>query len=317
MKYISVLIAFVFLLLLTPIAIAQVKDGETREFEGVYLGAMQYSEVSFYNAEQDLWLGGLLFVPEGEGPFPALVVIHGNGSSHRDNPWYLTFVQSMQEQGIVVLLPDKRGSEKSEGSWRAASFDDLATDTLAAVSFLKEQQQQMKIAISQIGIVGMSQGGHFSPLVANQSPDIAFVVSVVGAGVTLHEQLIYEENHNLRELGLLPGVSNLVAYPSAWYIREVRQKQFWQAVGNYDPLPDWQAVTVPALVVYGEEDTNVPARESAARLHALDKDNLDVRIFAGSGHKVEDPAGQGNRYFRQDALQEIASFIHAAVNPSD
>lgn len=310
MKTIGIVIAAVLLLITVPILFAQVVAKGEREFQSVSLEETSYEEISFSNEVQDIKLGGMLFLPDGDGPFPAVVVIHGNGTSKRDNRWYLTMTQYLQENGIAVLLPDKRGSEKSEGDWHTAGFEDLATDTIAAVAYLKERDD---LPLSQIGIVGMSQGGQIAPLVAGLSPDVSFMVNVVGAGVPIREQLLYEENHNLREMGLLPGISNLAAYPAAWSLIEIRQKEFWSAVGQYDPLPYWQELSVEALALYGEIDPNVPSARSAALLHSLGKDNITVKVYEGSGHAIEDPEGQGNRRFREEALQDIRDFILSAT----
>ena len=97
--------------------------------------------------------------------YPGVVIVHGSGTSQRDNGWYLTLVQYLQEHGVVVLLPDKRGSAQSAGDWRTASFDDLATDTLAAVAWLKLQDA---VDPDKIGVIGLSEGGHIAPMVANQ-----------------------------------------------------------------------------------------------------------------------------------------------------
>ncbi|MDX1406228.1 MAG: alpha/beta fold hydrolase [Woeseiaceae bacterium] len=253
----------------------------------------------------------MLFVPTGIGPFPAVVIIHGSGTSRRQNGWYLTLTEYLQKNGIAVLLPDKRGSEKSEGNWRNASFSDLATDTLAAIQFLKEQDQ---VAVSRIGIVGMSQGGWIAPIVANGSSDVAFLVNVVGSAVTPKEQLIYEEDHNLRQVGFLPGISRLIAYLSTAYIRNVAQRDFWSANGNFDPLPLWRQLDIDALCLYGADDTNVPTARSAENLRSLNNPNVEVRIFEGSGHALEEPEGLGDSIFRFDALRDIARFIHAQPN---
>jgi dienelactone hydrolase len=237
---------------------------------------------------------------------PAAVIIHGSGTSRRDNGWYLTLTKYLQDKGIVVLLPDKRGSEKSEGDWRTASFEDLATDTVAAVDFLKHQEQ---VAISEIGVIGMSQGGHFAPVAAAQSGDIAFIVNVVGGAIPMHDQLVYEENHNLRQIGVLPGLSDVLAYPAAWSLIRIRQKTFWSAIGNFDPIPYWQRTSVPSLVLYGEQDTNVPSAESAARLRALQNPEIEVKIYEGSGHALEDPIGRGNTIIRKETLDDIRDFI--------
>jgi pimeloyl-ACP methyl ester carboxylesterase len=237
MKKIGLPIIILLLLIIVPMLVTQVMAKEERNYQAVSLEETSYEEISFYNGAQDIDLGGMLFLPEGEGPYPAVVIIHGSGTSRRDNRWYLTITQYLQANGIAVLLPDKRGSEKSGGSWRSASFEDLSTDTVAAVDFLKTRDD---LPITKIGIIGMSQGGFIAPMVASLSPDVAFVVDFVGAAVPIKEQLLFEENNNLREMGFLPGISNLIAYPAAWSIRELRQKDFWDAVGHYDPLPYWQ-----------------------------------------------------------------------------
>ncbi len=301
------LLVVVFLPVVVTQVVGVVTSSEERQFEAVSLLETTYTEVRFRNSAQDLDLAGMLFIPSGDGPFPAAVVIHGSGTSSRANRWPLTLTQHLQEQGIVVLLPDKRGSEQSEGDWRTSSFEDLATDTLAAVSYLTEQSQ---VPVTSVGVVGMSQGGRIAPLVANRSADVGWVVNVVGGSVTMHEALVYEEIHNLREAGVLPGVSNVLAHGTSFLVRSVADPDFWNAIGNFDPLPYWNTMAVPSLVVYGEDDTNVPAVESARRLSALENPNITVIVFPGSGHAIEDPEGQGDRLFREDALDEIVNFIH-------
>lgn len=309
-KRAAALLVFAFLaLLIVPVLVTLFGESERRSFEAVELEDTVYREIVFDNAEQNLSLAGMLFVPEGEGPFPAAVIIHGSGTSRRDNGWYLTLTRYLQDNGIVVLLPDKRGSEKSAGDWRTASFEDLATDTAAAIRFLQEQEQ---VAIARIGLIGMSQGGQIAPVVADRSRGVAFVINVVGGATPMHEQLVYEENHNLRQFGVLPGLSDILAYPAAWSLIGIRQKDFWSAVGNFDPAPYWQRVSVPTLVLYGGEDTNVPSAESAARLRSLGNSHITVKVYEGSGHALQDPVGQGQRIFREDALSDIRNFIHSA-----
>jgi dienelactone hydrolase len=314
MKKIKTVLLLGFLaLLVVPVLVAQIAKPERRSFDWVKLKDTSYQEIRFQNTAQDLELAGMLFVPEGEGPFPAAVIIHGSGTSRRDSGWYLTLTQYLQENDVVVLLPDKRGSEKSEGDWHTASFEDLATDSVAAVSFLKNQE---KVTISGIGVIGLSQGGHIAPVVADQTKGIAFVVNIVGGAVPMHDLLVYEETHNLRKLGILPGLSDLLAYPASWSITKGRQKRFWDAVGNFDPAPYWQRLSVESLVLYGENDTNVPSSESAAILRSLGNPNISVKIYEGSGHALESPAGKGRSIFREDALRDIRDFINALTTVS-
>jgi dienelactone hydrolase len=299
---------------LGPVAITQAKGVPPRRtYNNPGLSSMDYVEVTFRNEVQDLNLAGMLFVPDGEGPFPAVVMIHGAGTSVRDNTWYLTPSSYLQEHGVLVLLPDKRGSEKSEGNWRTSSYEDLATDTVAAIEFLKTQNM---VDVSTIGIMGMSQGGQISPLVTVQSPDVSFLIDVVGTSLNNYDVLHYEETNNLKEMGFLPGVADLIAYPSTFVLRKFTQRDFWDAVGNFDALPYWQELTIPTLVMYGSDDPNVPAEASKARLEALHKANITINIYEGSEHALQDPPGRGTSIFREEALADIVDFINSVVSQS-
>jgi dipeptidyl aminopeptidase/acylaminoacyl peptidase len=212
----------------------------------------------------------------------------------------------LQGNGILVLLPDKRGSEFSGGDWRTSSLEDLATDTQSAISYLRTERPQL---VQSIGILGVSQGGVIAPIVASETSDLAFVINVVGNTVPMFDQFLYEQNNDLREIGFLPGFSNALAYMTAFVSRNILNREFWSAVGNFDPLPYWRRVTVPALVLLGDQDTSVPSARSRDRLNALGKENIRVVVFEGSGHGLEAPPGISGDYQREDALGLIRDFI--------
>jgi dienelactone hydrolase len=299
-------IAVFLMLVVAPVAVTQLNPPDRRQFDGAVLAEMQYEDISFRNEMQGITLGGMLFAPPGAGPFPAAVIIHGSGTSSRENRWYLTLTKHLQDNGIAVLLPDKRGSEKSQGNWRTSDFHDLATDTIAAIQYL---DNVTRVDISRVGVIGMSQGGWIAPIVADQTENVAFLVSMVGSAATPDEQLSYEENYNLRQMGFLPGISNVITFFSTAYIRNVGHKEFYAAVSDYDPLPYWSKLRVDSLVLLGAEDSNVHSARSAARLRALENPVIDVRIFDGSGHALADPVGRGNRIIRREVLDEITDFI--------
>lgn len=309
MRLLNMALLALIALLIIPVLFSSFIEPKQRSFDAVELDETDHQNVVFQNAEQELRLAGMLFVPNGEGPFPAAVAIQGSGPSYRSNGWYLTVAQYLQRNGVLVLLPDKRGSEKSEGQWRTASYQDLATDTSAALNYLRNQK---RIRISKLGVIGFSQGGRIAPIVATEAKDLSFVVNIVGGAVPAHEALVYEEIHNLRQMGILPGFSHMLAYPAAWSLIYLRQAEHWAAVGNFDPISYWREVDTPSLVMYGKEDTNVNSARSAARLRSLAKSNIDVKVFEGSGHALESPVGRGNSLFRSDALSVIRNFIHSA-----
>ena len=47
-----------------------------------------------------------------------------------------------------------------------------------------------------------------------------------------------------------------MAYPSTWILRNVAAREFWDAIGIFDPIPYWEKINVSSLVLYGQDDTN-------------------------------------------------------------
>lgn len=298
--------ALMILLVFSPVVWRQVFQEPGRSFTGVPISDLDFVEIGFRNSEEGIDLDGMLFVPDGDGPFPATVIIHGSGTSTRSNGWYSTMVSDLVDRGIVVLLPDKRGSEESGGDWRTASFDDLASDTIAAVNFLAGLDHP---GISRIGVVGMSQGGWIAPIAASRSSAIEYVVSFSGATVTPPEQLYYEEVNNLGQMGFLPGIADGLASMSSRWVMNAAQSEFWDGIRDFDPAPYWKELDVDALLVYGEDDTNVPVTASIQTVRKVRNPRIRIVTFPGSGHAVEEPGVQGSRIIRPAASQAVANFI--------
>jgi dienelactone hydrolase len=267
--------------------------------QGPSLSEMDYIEIFFNNG--DLQLAGMVFVPEGEGSFPTVVIIHGSGTSYRDSKWYLSVTQHLLDNGIAVLLPDKRGSEKSEGEWQGASFEDLAGDTLSAIEYLKTQDH---FEYSSIGLVGMSQGGWIAPLVASSSEDVSFVVSMSGAFVTTDEQLLYEEINNIHQMGTYMFLAKLIAPLTT---KNIQRMDFWLPLAGYDPLPYWEMVNVPVFAAFGDGDINVPVAESIHRLQSLEKE-INYEVYPEGGHGITDP-NTGD--VQMEYLNDLVDFILA------
>jgi dienelactone hydrolase len=256
MKRFLIIISIIVVLLLLPVII---KDKGQPALVGPDLSELEYSEVCFENRHEDLRLAGMLFLPEGEGPFPTAIIIQGSGTSRRNNVWYLSVAKHLQDNGIAVLLPDKRGSEKSEGEWLGASFEELAADTISAVNFVKHQQI---FRYSTIGLIGMSQGGWIAPIAAAKTDDVSFVVSMSGAAVTAEEQLLHEEIYNIAPY-TYTFLARLIAPISS---RNLMKKPFFIPTAGFDPIPYWKDVHVPVFFALGGNDENVPVDASIQRL---------------------------------------------------
>ena len=155
-------------------------------------------DVSFTNVKVKINLAGTLTIPEGAGPFPAVVLITGSGSQNRNEelmghkPFWV-IADYLTRNGIAVLRYDDRGIGKSEGNYSTATTADLATDAEAAFKFLKTNQ---KINSELIGLAGHSEGGIIAPMVAAANREVAFIISLAGTGVR-GDKVLHRQNEDL------------------------------------------------------------------------------------------------------------------------
>lgn len=155
--------------------------------------AYDVQDVSFENKFAGITLAGTLTIPNGVGPFPAVVLISGMGPADRDcnlmqHKLFLVLAEYLTKRGIAVLRYDKRGICKSTGTFDlTVTSEDLAGDVVAGVQFLKTRKE---INTKKIGLIGTSEGGIIAPMVAAESKEIAFIVLLVAASATNVEHIL-------------------------------------------------------------------------------------------------------------------------------
>ena len=141
-------------------------------------------EVAYNNEKADITIAGTLTTPNTKGPFSAVILIAGMGAADRDKTMfghkpYLVLADYLTRRGIAVLRIDKRGVGGSSGTFDMnVTSRDLANDVLAGIKYLKTQNN---IDHTRIGLIGSSEGGMIASLLASESNNVAFIVSMAGA----------------------------------------------------------------------------------------------------------------------------------------
>ena len=163
----------------------------------------QTIDVEFDNGADQVKLAGTLTVPEGAGPFPAVVLITGSGPQDRDESLmghrpFLVLADHLTRRGIAVLRYDDRGVGKSTGNFATSTTYDFKRDAEAAVAFLRTRPE---IDAKRIGLCGHSEGGLIAPMVASETPDVAFIVLMAGTGVPGDEILTRQAMLIARAMG--------------------------------------------------------------------------------------------------------------------
>jgi hypothetical protein len=153
-------------------------------------------DVTFQNGP--VRLAGTVTVPRGAGRHPAVILIHGVGRTipTRDFGYWSSYFSG---HGVAVLAFDKRGGGASTGDANTATYEDLADDVLAGLTYL---QSRSDIDPNQIGFYGTSNGGYIAPLAAARSGGrVAFITVRSGSARRVGDNIAYEVGNDLRSQG--------------------------------------------------------------------------------------------------------------------
>jgi pimeloyl-ACP methyl ester carboxylesterase len=243
-------------------------------------------------ASGDVQLAGTLITPAIDQRHPAVILVHGSGAENRE--FILPFARFLVRRGMAVLGYDKRGVGGSTGDWKTASFDVLAADVVAAFDYLKTRRD---IDPGNVGLLGVSQAGWIMPLAAVRAKDLAFLISISGAGIPPAETTIDQAQNEMTAAGMKPEtVSEIVGVMKLQYryaqtgqgwdeyaaarsalaarigrapdtIPGTPDHPYWQSIRQsyfHDPAPVLRQLQVPVLALFGELDNNIVAEKNRA-----------------------------------------------------
>ena len=278
---------------------------------------MQRRELTFVS--DGCRLAGTLSLPDGDGPWPAIVTLHPSSTGSRDFRLFLHLEALLVAAGFAVLRYDRRGSGASEGDFMGADFAKLADDALAAVELLAES---VEVEPGLIGFFGFSQGGWIGPEAASHSNRVGFMVLVGACAVTPADQMRYAAATSLRGLGYDETVveralatraavdaatrGELDRATAAASVAAVEHEPWFEAAFipslpdpdgdsankwllemDYDIRPALAQLAVPVLLIHGDHDRWTPIEESQQVWRESFRDHLQqltaVRL-RGTGH---------------------------------
>lgn len=121
-------------------------------------------------------LQGHMWKPQGDGPFPAVIAIHGGGWRQGGPDRYRHWGPYMAERGFVLFSVTYRLTAPSNKPvWPQAPCD-----VRAAVQFLRSQASRFDIDADRIALMGDSAGGHLASLIALAGDSAMFAGQYMG-----------------------------------------------------------------------------------------------------------------------------------------
>lgn len=261
----------------------------------------EQKEVKINN--QDIILNGTLTIPSNkafsqDGKLPAIVLITGSGAQNRDEEIFshkpfLVISDFLTKNGFCVLRVDDRGVGQDSKIISNSDTFDFVQDAISEVNYLKNLEFIDK---TRIGILGHSEGGLISFILASNYPDdIAFIISLAGPSLRGDKLLLSQQEAIARASGAKESdIKKILQINSALYeavikhkddatndglineIKEIAKKYklskddtqaiIYELTSKWiktfiplDPADYIKNIKCPSLILFGEKDLQVPA----------------------------------------------------------
>lgn len=263
---------------------------------GCYSGPMVEHEVELPTA----WgkLAGTLLLPEGEGPWPAALLIAGSGPTDRDGNTPLLpapldnlkrLAQSLAVRGVASLRYDKRGIGGSTYPGlgeEALRFEHLVDDAVALAERLAAEER-----VTRVSLIGHSEGALIAALAAEDA-QAQGVVSIAGAGSRASNLMRKQIRGHLPEDIAQPALAALDALEAQKPVQDVPDalillfrptvQPYLMSWFRYDPSQVLAELSLPVLLVHGGADVQVDV-EHARLLHGARPD-ARLKVVDGMDH---------------------------------
>ena len=251
---------------------------------------------------------GDLQLPEGTGPFPVVLFVHGSGEADRTGGvYFLPIMERMLRAGYATFAWDKPGTGESTGNLNPFHvISERAQILLDAIEVMKARPD---IDPGRIGLWGISQAGYVMPYALRQSNDIAFMICISCAGTSGEDQTTYQTmamalcsgtpedqiERRTELLAELDAARTYETYDEYVHYRKVIEALFstvsvepqnnrygiipeeaWlennpKFEGWWNPIEGIEQVTIPVLAIFGDKDPQIdPIQGAHAYREALE-----------------------------------------------
>jgi dienelactone hydrolase len=313
-----------------------------------YVDAASFHEVEATVGSGEWALPGSLSVPDGAGPFPAVVLVHGSGPHDRDetigpNKPFRDLAWGLASQGIAVLRYEKRtkvhaGQITPEQIARMTVQEEVIDDALAAVRLLR---QTPGIDPGRIYVLGHSLGATMAPRIGQQDPSIAGLIIVAGMTRPLEDTILDQYSY-------LYNLSGSMTDGQKAELEELRAKvarvkdpdlsdqvpakdlplgihpAYWLSLRGYKPAEMAKSLPMRIFVLQGGRDYQVTtAGDFSGWQNALGKkSNATLKLYPKLFHLFMSGEGPSTPqeylvegHVSDEVIQDIARWIREEPSP--
>jgi acetyl esterase len=245
-----------------------------------------------------------IYQPQGKGPFPVLLDVHGGAWNDQDRTANAPVDERLAASGILVVAIDVRLA-------REAPYPGSVADVNYGIRWLKAKAREWNGEPETLGALGSSSGGHVLELCAMRPHDARYTVYPLPEAPHLDATLMYV-------IARSPISNPLARYEQAQKMQRATlitnsELYFspWDTIFDGNPqriLERGEAVILPPMfVLQGDLDDNVlPAvQEHFVATYRAAGGKIDYEVFPGAEHRwIIQPGPQTDR-----AIDMIKAFI--------
>jgi acetyl esterase/lipase len=265
---------------------------------------LDVSELEYRRNEAGRSLLARVYRPQGAGPFPAVLDLHGGAWNAKDRRAEEPMDRAIAASGVLVVAVDLTLAPQ-------APYPACVQDANFAVRWLKTQAARWSGDPSRIGVYGSSSGGHVAELLALRPDDRRYGALPLPGGTKVDARIAYA--------ALRSPISNTFArYENAQRLKRDEMMKNnttffkpWDSIHESNPqeiLDRHEKVNlVPLLIMQGERDDNVlPAsQQKFVETYRAAGGSCDYHVFEDSEHEwVAKPGPQTDR-----AREMVRAFI--------
>jgi len=264
-------------------------------------------QVTFKNGDDSL--SGHYLLPDSGKPRAVILFVHGDGPLEYDAHGYYPLIwKRLLRQGFAIFSWDKPGVGESTGNWLAQSMKQRQQEVQSAITFIRDSYGYSG---SQVGLLGFSQAGWVVPAVANNNPDIGFIIGV-GFAIDWLEQSWYLTRVRLTQQG---ANSSVIEAAHTSQLEEInflnREPSYDSYLKKYGHTPDpmsearfrfilknfkanatqdYIGLSQPMLLVLGDKDLNVDILNTKEVVEKLmgDQQSIQISIIRNATHGMLD-----------------------------
>ena len=227
---------------------------------------------------------GWLVLPEGDGPHPTLLVVHG-GPHAAYTPALFDEAQVYAGAGYAVVMGNPRGSAgygQAHGRSVVGALGTVDVDDVLAL--LDAALSRPDCDAARVGVMGGSYGGFMTSWLCSHAPD-RFTAAISERAVNAWDSFA--------------GSSDIGYYFARAYVGEDRDTQ-WRT----SPLAYAEEIDVPMLIIHSEHDWRCPVEQGQRLFVALKQRaaEAEMLLFPGEGHELSRSGRPVHRRQRFDAI---------------